>query len=311
MLTAIIATLNRAGALREISLPSLLNQDTTSFEVIVWDASPNDDTKNVVIARQQGFENKGIRLLYRNAPRKGLASQRNDSINEATGDIVLFIDDDSELSRDGISSLIAMFDNFVWLKGAALPLFNRTSSVLAGRKRTALRAIAGSILHFFQGNDRSFRTVRDSTFNILPSRDLPGYAEWLTGACMAYRKEVFDYLRFDERLQYFGGYALGEDLDLSHRVFLRYDLPLLVSPSGMFVHHNVPGGRLDGRKMAASIFYNSKIIRDNFNEYAKYGILPFLLGQRVCRIIGLLLMGYSIGDIAKGFRDYRVAIKSK
>jgi glycosyltransferase involved in cell wall biosynthesis len=288
-----------------------LRQDTDNFDILIWDASDDSKTESVATHFKPVFNARKIELHYHRASRVGLCSQRNDAVKAAKGDIVLFIDDDSELSRDGISSLIAMFDNFAWLKGAALPLFNRTSSVLAGRKRTALRAVAGSILHFFQGNDRNFRTVRDSTFNILPSRDMPGYAEWLTGACMAYRKEVFEYLRFDERLQYFGGYALGEDVDLSHRVFLHYDLPLLISPSGMFVHHNVPGGRLDRRKMVASIFYNSKIIRDNFNGYTKYGILPFLLGQRVCRIIGLLLMGYSIGDIAKGFRDYRMAIRSK
>lgn len=309
MLTVIIATLNRAEAVRNISLPSLLMQDTAAFDILVWDASSNNDTKTVVFSLQKDFDDKGIRLTYKNAPRKGLAAQRNDSLNEVDGDVVFFIDDDSEVSRQGISSLVNLFDSYSWLKGAALPLFNKPPSILASRRETALKAVARTVLHFFQGKDRNFRRVAASTFNILPQRDLPGYAEWMTGACMAYRKNVFDQLKFDERLQYFGGYSLGEDVDLSHRVFLHYDLPLLISSLGLVVHHNISGGRLDKRKMAASIFYNSKIIRDNFNKYTQYRYISFLWGQRFCRVLGLLSMGYSIDDIAKGYCDYRTVKK--
>ncbi len=127
---------------------------------------------------------------------------------------------------------------------------------------------------------------------------------------MAYRKEVFEQLKFDEKLQRFGGYAFAEDVDFSHRVFLHYEQPLLVSSSGMFIHHSAPGGRLDKRKMCAAIFYNTKVIRDNFNKYTHYRSLPFIWGQRICRTLGLLAMGYSASDIFNGYMDYRKALNN-
>ena len=45
MISVIIATLNRAKALKELSLRSLLKQTYRDFEVIVWDASDWDDSR--------------------------------------------------------------------------------------------------------------------------------------------------------------------------------------------------------------------------------------------------------------------------
>lgn len=126
---------------------------------------------------------------------------------------------------------------------------------------------------------------------------------------MAFRRSVFDDMSFEERLQRFGGYAWGEDYDLTHRVFLRYRTWLMVSPSGAVVHHSAPGGRLNEPRMVAATFYNSKIIRDGFNRYTHYGIIPFLWGMRVCRTLGLLLSGYSPLDIYRGWRMYRQALR--
>ena len=44
-------------------------------------------------------------VRYFKAPRVGLASQRNDAVKVARGDIIFFIDDDCEVSSDGLSAL--------------------------------------------------------------------------------------------------------------------------------------------------------------------------------------------------------------
>ena len=47
MISVIIATKNRDEALKSISLPSLLRQDTSDFEVILWDGSDSEKSRRV------------------------------------------------------------------------------------------------------------------------------------------------------------------------------------------------------------------------------------------------------------------------
>lgn len=99
-ITVIIATKDRSGALAEISLPSLLRQEP-GFDVLIWDASADDRSRDVVQGYQERFRSAGIPLRYERAPRAGLTSQRNDAIKTVDSDVVFFIDDDSEVTRGG------------------------------------------------------------------------------------------------------------------------------------------------------------------------------------------------------------------
>jgi len=60
MISVIIATKNRDAALRDISLPSLLAQDTVDFEVIIWDASDSDRSEKVSGVFAPRFGKKGV-----------------------------------------------------------------------------------------------------------------------------------------------------------------------------------------------------------------------------------------------------------
>jgi GT2 family glycosyltransferase len=191
----------------------------------------------------------------------------------------------------------------------ALPLINKFSGNFR-RKRGVIGAIKKIFYRPFFGRDAMRREIRYSTNNAMPMMDAPGTADWLSGCCMAYRASVFGELQFDERLQRFGGYAMGEDVDFSHRVALKFGEPLLVVPEGHVVHHNSSGGRIGGeRARIAAMYYNTKIIRENFTKYAEYGLLPFLWEQRVGRTIAMLAGGYSFADMAGGYLDYRKALR--
>jgi glycosyltransferase involved in cell wall biosynthesis len=313
VISVVIATKNRSEAVSDISLPSLLRQDVANFEILIWDASDDELTKEAVDRRRSLFEEREIALLYRRAPRVGLASQRNDALLEAKGDIVFFIDDDSEVSSDGLRSIDRHFSDFGRLMGLGLPLTSDEPSV-AGRyaKRPVVGAARGVIRFFFRGAKCSYRKIRNSTMNIFTSADRPGVAEWLTGASMAFRKSVFEKLRFDERLELFGGYAFGEDYDLSHRVFLHYKEPLLIASSGFVVHHPAKGGRIaDNGKKAAAMFYNTAVIRTNFRKYGNYGLLSFIWELRFGLIISMFEQGMAAADICRGYFLYRRALREQ
>jgi glycosyltransferase involved in cell wall biosynthesis len=75
-----------------------------AVEVIVVDNASDDDTRQVA----QIEENRlGINLRVVNEPQLGISSARNRGIESATGDVIIFIDDDVELPENLIDALRA------------------------------------------------------------------------------------------------------------------------------------------------------------------------------------------------------------
>lgn len=256
MISVIIATKNRDEALRNISLPSLLRQDTTDFEVILWDASDSENSRLVAEQYVPLFEEKRVPLRYFRAPRVGSASQRNDAMQSALGEIFFFIDDDSEVSSDGLSSLEKCFVESPECMGAGLAVLENCGP---SAKKISFRERLKRKLYAALGHVKR-RKVHPSGSNGGLSAP-PGPAEWLSGCSMAYRREVFSFMEFNEKLQVFGGYAMSEDVEFSHRVFLRFRRPLEVPAKGTVTHHESPGGRggIDEKRMAM-VFYNRYIV---------------------------------------------------
>jgi glycosyltransferase involved in cell wall biosynthesis len=311
MISVIIATRNRSAAIAEISLPSLLRQDCRDFEIIIWDASDDESTRNASCELTPCFKDRGIDLIYRKAPRVGLASQRNDSVREARGDAVLFIDDDCGLLSDAVSVVMRYFSDFEWLMGLGLPLIDKLPRIDKYVAHPVLGFARDLLYIFFMGSSSSYRKMRNSTKNALPTVDAPGKAEWLSGGCMAFRKTIFTDMTFDERLQTFGGYSYGEDVDFSHRVFLRYGDPLLVASGGSTVHYNSASDRnvrIAGK--CAAMFYNTAVIRENFVRFRKYRLLPFLWELRIGLVLSMIAQGTKLSDILKGYSMYRKIINS-
>lgn len=296
MISVVIATMNRAEALRELSLRSLLKQNCRDFEVIVWDASDSDDSAIVCSSFLEQFRDMGVDLNYHKAPRRGLASQRNDSLGSVRGDIVFFIDDDCELSVDTLHSLSVCFDSFPWLNGAGISMLNKTPA----SGNSTIKRFASML--FGMKNNQWQRKISKYGGLSLPIKDLPGPAEWLSGGSMSFRTSVFERVKFDERLEIFGGYALGEDYDFSHRAMLAFGQPHMIANGGYVVHHAAAGGRIRGKEKVASFFFNSDLIRKNFMQYgATFGRLSILWGK-IGSILVLISTGTAFSDIIGGYR---------
>jgi GT2 family glycosyltransferase len=282
------------------------------FEVFVWDASDDDSTERAVLQFKRPFEQKGVPMSYRRGARQYLASTRNDSVRETHGDVIFFLDDDAEISSDGLGTIKRYFDDFAWLNGMGLPFHDvgpRSDKYVAHPFFGVFRDL---VFRFFMGKPPRYRKIMNSSRNVFPVPDSPGIAEWLTGACMAYRKPVFEYLSFDEGLERFSGYAFGEDYDFSHRVWLRYGYPLLISVSGCAVHHNAPAARVpNGPDKMAAIYYNTARIRDGFKAYRPYKLPPFLWELRVGLTLSLLMRGMNPLDLMRGYLKARKALVEK
>lgn len=290
-ITVVIVTKDRAGALETISLPSLLKQGG-GFDVLVWDASDDDQSKVVAEAFAPRFAEAGVSFRYVKAPRVGMTSQRNDAIKAVSTDVVFFIDDDSEVGAGGVKALADAFDSHPWLKGAALPLIEifgggglTDKNVQLMSQRLTFKKIFLSLIRRLQGgSDPSRRTVNKTGTRMFPRIDTPAPAEFMSGCDMAFRRSVFDELQFEEELQRFSNYAWSEDIDLTHRVFLHYKLPLLVIPGPVVIHLPTNSGRgrvadqskgsnarlIDSSRGFAVQFYNGWILHRNFSRYVRY-----------------------------------------
>ncbi len=277
-ISVIILTRNRVKALKNISLRSLTKQTYRKFEVIVWDASDDDLSQKVVM----GFKGKSqsINIKYFKAPRKGIASQRNDAVKTALGEIVFFIDDDSEVSPEGLDSVLKEFDDSqVFGVGLSLKSMGVNND---SEKYSLFRKIYCNIFKLYN-RYASFRKIYPSGWNGMNSFfDHPGEAQWLSGCSMAYRKEIFNRFNFEERLEKFGGYTVNDDVQFSSRLFMN-GMKMIIAENGYIIHHRVDGGRLDDKSKVAARIYNHFVMwKTVIFKHSKISIFNFtwsLLGE--------------------------------
>ncbi|MDR2529260.1 MAG: glycosyltransferase [Synergistaceae bacterium] len=260
-MAVIVATKDRAEAIRKYALPSLNRSEYRDFVCVVWDASRDEATRAAMEEGSWEFQ-----LLYFRAPRPGSSSQRNDAaryVLEAIPSVrhVVFIDDDSELSPDALGGVRAAFQEEgvrivnIRMKPVAPPSFRRRASQAMKRLLGMNRHGATPYLYNYGGDDE------------------PGGIEvdWASGGGMGVDVSVFKELRFFflEEFQRFGGYALGEDFAFSYYVSRKGFGRVVNSREGYFLHYAVGSARLDVENMAASKWYNFHLLFDRI--YGKEG----------------------------------------
>ena len=139
----------------------------------------------------------------------GLARARNASFSLINSDIVHFMDDDISLPANYFEVIDQVFfDNPQ--TGGLSPFIQSTSTLTESRIKKMMRTM-------FQGDGKLSKSGRAKWL----SRSGKNHqVDWLPGCCMVYRIDTIQRFRFETKLENgpLGGYALGEDLDFSHRV---------------------------------------------------------------------------------------------
>jgi len=290
----IIATRNRALVLETISLPSIIKQTYSNFEVIIWDASDNEDTFSVYkkFALQYPF----LDIKYYKAPRRGLASQRNDAVKVAKGDILLFIDDDISIEENFLEELIRVYNNDRNKEIGGVQGVILTPSSL---NKSQIRRFVEFCLNlyyfiFLLPRYSSKNRVLISGRYIGEALPLEGYKDlnsgsnvietdlqWLSGCCMSYIKEIFDKYnyRFNEELEKFGGYAYMEDGDFSYRVYKMLGYKLARMRSAKCIHYHVSYGRDNLQSFFSSAVYNWFLFWNRNIKLSPKSFLAFIWSQ--------------------------------
>jgi len=206
--SAIICTRNRSDALRN-ALKSVSNLDLAGidFELIVVDNGSSDDTAAFVrdFAATAAFP---VKYVYEAKP--GLSAARNAGIGAASGDVLLFTDDDCVVAPD-------------WVKAAVKILSPDARRIIGGR------------IELYNSAHIPL-TIKTSPIRE-ELRDAALVRGFIHGANFAFGRSVADRIGlFDTRLGAGSTFRSAEDMDFAYRA-RRSGIPVSYEPE-VLVHHN-------------------------------------------------------------------------
>lgn len=208
-ISAIVPTRNRAAVLSR-TLVSMAAQSLQPAEMIVVDASDNDETYSLCHSEILGLSTK---IMYHRANKKGAAVQRNQAIEYATYPHILFCDDDILLEPDCILEMWRVLDQDSKLGGVCTLITNCHYTSPGRFSRAMFRFLNGHAEESYAGK------CIGPVMNLLPedSDALPVVVpvEWMNSTCTLYRREAMPDPPFPS---HFVGYSLMEDVTLSLRV---------------------------------------------------------------------------------------------
>ena len=185
--TIVVPTYNRSRFI-EKAFSSLVNQDYPKdrLEIIVVDDGSADRTPEIL----KRFQSEYSYFRYLSQSNKGPATARNLGIRHASGEIILFIDDDCIADQNWVTELAR------------------------GYQDPSVGGVAGRIKFVPSDDNIANRMAAQSNGRGQPIEPDGGIAFFIT-ANASFKREVLDQMGgFDETFPH----AVHEDVDLTHRV---------------------------------------------------------------------------------------------
>ncbi len=265
-------------------------QSYRNAEIIIVDQSPEPDATNYEAP-------SGLPVRYLRDGGKGAARSRNAGIRAARGNILLFVDDDVEISdRDFILSHVRAYDD-----PSVGGVCGRTIELRSDIRRRHASTSAPFVLPVL----------------CIPSGDgsvaTRGFVNSVKGGNMSFRTEIIrDIGGFDER---FGFPCIYEETDVALKV-CKQGHRILFSPEAMLLHIGAPSGgqRADHFKVDRRfVVYRDRALLFS-NNYPIWQFPFFFLGNLVLALrplAGLRLReaGRSCAGLLTGTRKYVFSVK--
>ncbi len=214
-ISVVIPTYNR-GPILAATLKMVLTQDYHDYETIVVDQSAecSPEVEDIIATAA-----KSIRYLR--LPEPNLPAARNAGVRAATGDIIVFIDDDVEIGPE-------------YLKRHARHYGDQTVGGVTGVTSAPPKK---------SSDDQIAATLRTYEATVV-HEDGRAHLSWMVGCNSSYRKSAIVAAGMsDER--FFGG-ACAEDADLSIRV-RHLGFVLLFDPDIQLIHLQALNGGCENR----------------------------------------------------------------
>ena len=272
MITLIICTYNREKYIGPL-LDSIAKNDypTTDYEILLVDNNCTDNTREV--CEQFAAEHPEITLRYVVETEQGLSAARNKGIEEAQGDIIIYVDDDALVDADYIRIYAEHFATHPETMAAGGPIEPLYETEEPKWMSPYTKALLTAWMNY---GDK----VRE-----YPNGRYPG------GGNAAYRKVVFEKVGlFNTELGRKGSALLAsEEKDIFDKM-KALGMLVLYLPTPV-LHHIIPQAKLEeeyfnrltlqiGRseRMRTRAISKGKYIKRLFSEGIKWGGTLVLLG---------------------------------
>ena len=273
MLTAIICTYNRAKYIGPL-LESIAANDLSKqeYEILLVDNNCTDNTKEICAAFAAAH--KDVNFRYTTEPEQGLSAARNNGIQEAKGDVIVYIDDDALIDSwylRTIAEYMSAHAEIDAVGGPIIPLYEETEEP-KWMTRYTKELLCGYL--YFGDEERTF-----------PGERYPG------GGNAAYRAAVFDKVGlFNTNLGRKGTGLMGsEEKDIFDKMKAQ-GMRFMYLPK-MILHHIIPQKKLEreyfdrltlqigiSERQRTQAISRSKYYNRLFKEAVKWGGTLVLFG---------------------------------
>lgn len=240
-LAVAICTKDRIASLCK-TIESVWSQSQLPQELIVVDDGTMPDETWEEIAF--GCQDRGIVWKYEKKDMPGLTRSRNWAAEMADSDVILFLDDDVTCAPTAFEEIIKLFAE------------KSVGGVTANLKEPTLDTPGG---HRYEKwcqwarwwSIRPIARPQSPRPQISNDSDTAVEARWMSGAAMAYRRDLVMAHGFDESL---AEYALGEDREFGYR--LAPHAWLLEARRADVIHRRESSGRANPRRLGYMTSFN-------------------------------------------------------
>ena len=274
-ISVIIPTYYRQFEVSEL-FKSILRQTINPIEVIVVDDhTPNDSIKLVCKGYKLKFEKINTDLKYIRNPRdRSAAVARNVGIENASGNILLFLDSDMIPHPEFIEKI--------------LEVFNDNSKALGVQGWMNINIKDKNIKYYLE---QLFCKTFYRNFHSKNSCKFNGYPHILTkiincevmsGSNMAFKRNILNEVRFDENLK---KYSYMEDKLLSHFIFKKYPNSLFITPYAKIIHKSSEIDKMEEEELKEHVDKCRKYVLTKL--FGSKGLLKYQcynLGTSIIRI---------------------------
>jgi GT2 family glycosyltransferase len=220
----IVVSWNTRELLRGCLLSIRRHLSATAHEIIVIDNASSDGSAEMVEAE---FPEA---LVIRNAENIGFGAANNLAMSAARGEYFLLLNSDAELLDDGPARLASRLDANREIGVAGLRIVRPGGGLQASARRfPTLQRIA--LVNFWLYRLLSRRRAADVLLGHYWEHDSEREADWVIGACMLVRRDVFQQTGgFDRSI-----FLYGEEVEWCHRIRER-GWKILFAPVGRVLH---------------------------------------------------------------------------
>lgn len=202
MLSVIICTYNRDKYIYNV-MKSIVDGSLSAdkYEILAIDNNSTDGTKSEILRFMEDNPDVNVRYLFE--PEQGLSCARNRGIEESSGDVLVYVDDDAKVNENYLKTYFDFFEANPDCKAAGGPIIPEYEGYEEPEWMTYhLKRLLTAYLYF---GDRQTE---------FPGKNYPG------GGNAAYRKELFDLVgKYNTSLGRTGSsLAGGEEKDIFRKM---------------------------------------------------------------------------------------------